>query len=489
MNSLSIFIVENEIITARSIAKNIKNFGYQLAGIATSGSEAILKILQTRPNLVLIDIFLDKNSIDGITVADKIQSYFEVPIIYLTAHSDRETLERAKITSPFGYILKPYSSKNLQIGIELALHKHQQDLQVIKREKILTTYFDTAEDAVIATDRADRVIYLNPVAASLSKSNAIQENDSTVEIVQFIDERTQKISQPVQEVLEQGEVVYLEDSAILLKKTKRATKANQSESSKLDRNQSTAGSVLILTQSKTEINRHKSRDCLFKDLSIHLVDSIQHELRTPLTVILSTAQSLESYRQKWTVEKQDQNLARIQQAVGQIKELLDNVAIWTEVEKGTAILKPDWVNLMNLGQDIVEELKLVDREQHQLTLSIQGKSKMVLLDRNTVRCIMVNLLLNGLKYSPRATKVVLSLEFSSNLIIIRVSDRGIGIPIEEQKQIFEPFYRASNTTTIRGSGLGLSIVKAYVQLCGGSISLSSKPQSGTIFTVCLPLKK
>ena len=141
MNSLSIFIVEDEIITARSIAKNIKKFGYQLAGIATSGSEAILKILQTRPNLVLIDIFLDKNSIDGITVADKIQSYFEVPIIYLTAHSDRETLERAKITSPFGYILKPYSSKNLQIGIELALHKHQQDLQVIKREKILTTLF------------------------------------------------------------------------------------------------------------------------------------------------------------------------------------------------------------------------------------------------------------------------------------------------------------------------------------------------------------
>ena len=114
----------------------------------------------------------------------------------------------------------------------------------------------------------------------MSKSNAIQENDSTVEIVQFIDERTQKISQPVQEVLEQGEVVYLEDSAILLKKTKRATKANQSESSTLDRSQSTAGSVLILTQSKTEINRHKSRDCLFQDLSIHLVDLIQHELRT-----------------------------------------------------------------------------------------------------------------------------------------------------------------------------------------------------------------
>jgi len=493
MNSLSIFIVEDEIITAKSIAKNIRKFGYQLAGIATSGSEAILKILKTKPDLVLIDIFLDQSGIDGITVAEKIQSQLEIPILYLTAHSDRETLERAKITTPFGYILKPYSSKNLQINIELALHKHQQDRQVVKREKILTTYFNTTQDGVVATDEDNRVIYMNPAAQSLTKSKFTATSDRpTAEIVQLIDKRTQKISQPIQEVLEQGEVIYLEDSAILLKTTNKTTQISNLESPILDREQSTAGAVLILTQAKKELDGSKSSlasDRLLEDLRAYLIDLIEHELRTPLTVILSTAQSLESYRQKWTIEKQDKSLRRIQQAVGQIRGLLDNVAIWDQLEKDEIVPNQNWVNLVSLSQDIIDDLKLVDAGEHQLTFSSYGKSRMVWLDQEIIRCIIVNLLLNALKYSPPGTVVALSLELGLNLVIIRVGDRGIGIPAEEQERIFESFYRASNASKVKGTGLGLAIVKAYVQLCGGEISLSSKAQSETIFTVSLPLKE
>ncbi|MEM8829125.1 MAG: ATP-binding protein [Cyanobacteria bacterium P01_G01_bin.19] len=485
MSSTSIFIVEDEIITAKSIAKNIQKFGYQLAGIATSGSEAVPKILQTRPDLILIDIHLKNSDLDGITVADRIQSRLEIPIIYLTAHSDRKTLARAKITTPFGYILKPYGSKNLQISIELALHKHQQDLLTIKREKVLTTFLELPKDVAIAINEDNSAVYINPIKSSSSptKDNYKAKN------ISIIDEQTQKISEPIQEVLEQGEVVYLENSAILLKKTGKATQVNPSKdlTAERDLKATESSSVLLLTRSRTNDNSSLNGDRLLKDLSGYLVDLIQDELRTPLTVILSTAQSLESYRQQWTIEKQNQNLRRIQQAIGQIRELLDNVAIWTEIEQDEISLNPDWVDLSTLCQDIIEELKLVDREGHQLTLSTQGKSKMVRLDKNILRRIIVNLLLNGLRYSPPGTPVNLALEFRADLVTIAISDRGMGIPSNEQKQIFEPFYRASNASLIKGAGLGLAIVKAYVRSCGGDISLSSQAQSETVFTVSLPL--
>ena len=490
MNSTSIFIVEDEILTARSIAKNITKFGFQLAGIATSGSEAILKILQTRPDLVLIDIHLKHGDLDGIAVADRIQSHLEVPIIYLTAHSDRTTLDRAKITTPFGYITMPYNKKNLQINIELALHKHQQDLLTVKREKILTTFLELTEDVAIATDRDDNAIYMNPIAENLIKSSfSPAKNDYKAEIVSIIDEQTQKIAEPIQEVLERGKVVYLEDSAILLKRNPQTIPATDPKSPNADRDLTSTESetVLLLTRSKMQANSSLTGDRLLKDLSGYLVALIQDELRTPLTVILSTAQSLESYRQQWTVEKQNQNLRRIQQSVGQIKELLDNVAIWTEIEQDEITLNPDWLDIYAFSQDIIEELKLVDGGRHSLTLSIQGKSRMVRLDKNILRYILVNLLLNALKYSPPETPVNLTLEFSSDLAIVKISDRGIGIPSKEQKQIFEPFYRASNISQIKGAGLGLAIVKACVRLSGGDISLSSQARSETVFTVSLPL--
>lgn len=492
MNSLSIFIVEDEIITAKSIAKNIQKFGYQLAGIATSGSEAVLQILKTSPDLVLIDIFLEQSSIDGIGVAEKIQSHSEIPILYLTAHSDRETLERAKVTTPLGYILKPYSIKNLQISIELAIHKHQQDQQLVKREKMLTTIFNATQDNIVATDDKNRLIYMNSAAENLTQSKVSATTDlPTAEIIQLIDERTQKISEPVQEVLKQGEVIYLEESAILLKKTSQIAQTSNSEAIKNNQDSQASEVIILLARPESEIHslNHKSssaNDQLLKDLQTYLIDLILHELRTPLTVILSTAESLESYRQKWTIEKQDKSLRRIQQTIGTIRELLDNVAIWNELEKSDTSLNPEWVNSVTLSQDILNDLQIVDGEKHQLTLSIQGKNSMVWLDQSILRCIIVNLLLNSLKYSPQGTVVSLSLEFSLNLLVIQVSDRGIGIPPKQQKQIFEPFQRASNASEIKGTGLGLAIVKAYTQLCGGDISLCSRMQSGTTFTVTLP---
>ena len=498
MNAPSIFIVEDEIITAKSIAKNIVKFGYTLAGIATSGSQAIQDILATKPNLILMDIMLDRSDIDGIAAAQQVQSQLNVPVIYLTAHSDRETLERAKITTPFGYILKPYSKKNLQINIELALHKHQQEMQLAKREELLSEVLDAADDGVIVADKSDRIVYMNSAAEELTGWQATEANNrQTKEVLRIVDRRTQQSLEPIKEILDRKEAIYLSESAILLTRNDGQTSIANSSSSILQKDGDITGAVLIFAPQKNAGGRKKSSQSQFltaigsnqklNRFGNYLVDIIVHELRTPLTVILSTTESLQNYRQKWTPEKQNKSFKRIQKAIEHISRLLEDISIWEELEKRQFVLQPSWTDVLSSSQQILEELELIDEANHQLVVSFQGDRRSVYLDPYVLRYILTNLLHNAIKYSPKKSTVSLLIQYESNRLILKVQNQGIGIPTAEREQIFKPLYRGSNTDRIKGTGLGLAIVKEYVRLSGGEINLENNSPSTTIFTVCLPL--
>ena len=126
MSNKKILIVEDEGIVILHIRKALESLGYIVAGIANSGDEAIIKATEIRPDLVLMDIIL-KGAIDGIEAADKIRAILNIPVIYLTAHADEATLQRAKVTEPFGYIVKPFRERDLQIAIEFALYKSRME--------------------------------------------------------------------------------------------------------------------------------------------------------------------------------------------------------------------------------------------------------------------------------------------------------------------------------------------------------------------------
>jgi CheY-like chemotaxis protein len=119
-----ILVVEDEHIVAMGIKKMLKSLGYQVTGIASTGEDAISKAESTFPDLVLMDIML-KGDIDGIEAAREIIKRFGLPVVYLSAYSDSQILERAKQTGPFGYIVKPFEEKDLHSSIEVALHRHE----------------------------------------------------------------------------------------------------------------------------------------------------------------------------------------------------------------------------------------------------------------------------------------------------------------------------------------------------------------------------
>jgi two-component system cell cycle sensor histidine kinase/response regulator CckA len=163
MTSVRIFIVEDENIVALDMQKRLEKLGYLVAGIAATGEEAVKKVIELKPNLVLMDIKL-AGKMDGIEAAERILGSFSVPIVYITAFTEEVTLKRAKITEPFGYILKPFEERELRINIEIALYRHQMQNVVRERERLFQTTLESIDDAVITTDAEMRLQFMNPAA-------------------------------------------------------------------------------------------------------------------------------------------------------------------------------------------------------------------------------------------------------------------------------------------------------------------------------------
>jgi PAS domain S-box-containing protein len=163
MSESRIMIVEDERITAEDIHDILTHLGYVVTAVVSSGADAIREAERTRPDIVMMDIRI-KGEMDGIETAREIRERFDIPVVYLTAHADRETLERAKLAEPLGYLVKPFQEPELQASIEMALHKQRAD-QLLKRNKdIASGTIQSIGEAVIATDAGGLITLMNPAA-------------------------------------------------------------------------------------------------------------------------------------------------------------------------------------------------------------------------------------------------------------------------------------------------------------------------------------
>lgn len=167
MEPAKILVVEDEPVVAKDIQVSLQRLGYRVPALASSGEDALYKVAETHPDLALMDIVL-KGKMDGVETAQRIKEHFDVPVIYLTAYADEHTFERAKVTCPLGYLLKPYQPKELRTTIELALHRVNQDRDLKGNLQWLATTVRCIGDAVITTDQQGQVTYLNPAAESLT---------------------------------------------------------------------------------------------------------------------------------------------------------------------------------------------------------------------------------------------------------------------------------------------------------------------------------
>jgi PAS domain S-box-containing protein len=528
-----ILIVEDESIVAFNIQNRLKGLGYAVVAVSPSGEAAIQLAAQHHPDLVLMDIRL-KGSIDGIEAAAQIRSRFQIPVVYLTAYTDEETLNRAKLTQPYGYILKPFESRDLCTTIEVALYNYQMEQQRRERERWLATTLKSIGDAVITTDSQGLVTFMNPVAEALTcwkQEEVLGSNLS--QVFQTINEITREVVEsPVALALREGATVGLENHTLLI--TKDGTEIPIDDSAAPIRNEdgSIIGAVLVfhdvteqqqikailqktneelaekvaesITQLKTvneqlraEIDRRQQlesemllaleKERELNELKSRIVATISHEYRTPLTTILSSTELLEQYGANWTEDRKRKHFQRIQASVKYLTELVNDVLFINEAEVGSLKFEPAPLNIEQVIRELVEEFQLEDAGKHIITLECQEASTNALLDKNLLQSMLRNLLSNAIKYSPEGSQVRLELIFEESKVIFRISDQGIGIPSSDQVHLFNAFFRGSNVGTIPGVGLGLVIAKETVDLHRGEIVVNSEVGVGTTFTVALPL--
>ena len=533
MGRARILIVEDESIVALNIKNRLEGLGYAVVATSSSGEAAIQIVAQSLPDLVLMDIKL-KGTIDGIEAAAQIRAHFQIPVVYLTAFSDEETVERAKLTEPYGYILKPFEARDLCTTIEISLYKHQMEQQLREREQWLATTLKSIGDAVITTDSEGLVTFMNPVAETLTcwKQEEVLGNDLT-QIFQTINEKTREVVEnPATLALREGVTVGLENHTLLI--TKNGTEIPIDDSAAPIKNDAgnILGAVLIFhditeqqqvkaflertneelearvaentaqlreanDQLRAEIGQRQrletellmtlEKERELNELKSRILATISHEYRTPLTTILSSTDLLAQYSSGWTDERKQKHFQRIQSAVKQLTNLVNDVLFVNQAEVGSLEFNPEPLDVEQVARRLVEEFQSNATYQHTIIFECQGSSTNALLDEKLIEAMLRNLLFNAIKYSPKGSLIQFELVFQQNTVVFRISDQGIGIPLADQGSLFTAFFRGSNVGTTPGVGLGLVIVKECVDLHAGEIVVESEVKVGTRFTVTLPL--
>ncbi len=192
MNKRRILVVEDERLVAKHIENMVCSLGYDVAAVEATGEDAVRTALEKSPDLILMDIML-RGEMDGITASEQIWDRAAIPVVYLTAYADESTLERAKVTEPFGYLLKPFEERELYTAIEMALYKHKMDMRLKERERWLATILASIGDGIISTNKEDRISFMNSVAETLTgQKKADCMGKELVEVLNLVGEKTGK---------------------------------------------------------------------------------------------------------------------------------------------------------------------------------------------------------------------------------------------------------------------------------------------------------
>jgi len=237
------------------------------------------------------------------------------------------------------------------------------------------------------------------------------------------------------------------------------------------------------TKQELEVALHKEKE--LGELKSRFVSLASHEFRTPLSTVLSSASIIEKYG---CSDKQLRHTKKIKSSVKNLTGILNDFLSIGKLEEGKTIKKPEDFDLIELLNDLVEEFIEIKKNGQHFKIEFTRNKYELYTDINLLRNILINLISNACKYSNEGDLIKIIIEKADDSVKLSVIDTGIGIPENEQKFLFERFFRAENTTNIQGTGLGLNIVKNYIELLNGTISYKSTYQIGTTFTIIFPEK-
>ncbi|MFM9910901.1 MAG: ATP-binding protein [Chitinophagaceae bacterium] len=242
-----------------------------------------------------------------------------------------------------------------------------------------------------------------------------------------------------------------------------------------------------LEQSQHELNESLDKEKQLNEIKSRFVSMASHEFRTPLSTILSSATLVSKYPSTEEFEKREKHIRRIKDSVSHLNEMLEDFLSLGKLEAGKVGISISSFSVQDFAEELVDEMRFHLKPDQQIILEISGEPNFV-TDKRMLKNILHNLLSNASKFSSDGKAILFKTITEKNHLSISVKDEGMGIAKEDQVHLFETFFRANNVSNIQGTGLGLPIVKRYVNLLGGSIEIRSELEEGTVILLNLPVK-
>jgi len=240
-----------------------------------------------------------------------------------------------------------------------------------------------------------------------------------------------------------------------------------------------------LEKSQQNLSEALEKEKELSEIKSRFVSMASHEFRTPLSTVLSSASLVSKYTREEDQENRERHIKRIKDSVKHLNDLLEDFLSLGKLEEGKVMVKAEPFKVRPLLEEAVEEMKGIVKDGQQIHIACDGDG-LFTTDKKLLKNILINLLSNAVKFSDENKSIWLNAIQAGDRLVVSVKDEGIGISEEDQEHMFTSFYRGKNAINIQGTGLGLHIVKRYVDLVNGDIRMNSKLEQGTTITVELP---
>ncbi|OFY14031.1 MAG: hypothetical protein A2X11_06205 [Bacteroidetes bacterium GWE2_42_24] len=527
---LRLLIIEDDPTSAKLMQITLNRLGYEVVGIAPNGQAAIELTKETSPDLLLMDINLP-GQFDGIETARIINQKYDIPVIYVTANTEDETIKLAIATNPIGYLVKPYSREHLKTMVEMGFYKHKLENELKKNQEMLSVTLENIADGVLMVQSNGNILFHND--ATIKILNLEEENLSGTSIFSLfpnisIDafDNTKGKSFQSAGVITYTDVQWSSDNGLSLILEQQITKiqnaiddastyvitfrditARRMESIRLvkikeELEERVEVRTLEIRMKNLELERENKirveaekelKEALVKQKDLtnfqaNIVTTVSHEFRTPLTTIQSSAELIERNVNKGSEPDGIlKHVGQIRNSVTTLTALLNDVLLVEKMNASKLEVTLESLSPESFFQCLADEYKIGTGRNHVLEYQHNVFPSEINIDRKLLGHIVNNLMSNAFKYSPVGSTVMLVVFIGDNLLKIIVKDQGIGISESNVQYVFDTFYREPSAVNIEGTGVGLAILKESVDLMGGTIQVDSKKGHGTTFTVSIPL--
>jgi PAS domain S-box-containing protein len=240
-----------------------------------------------------------------------------------------------------------------------------------------------------------------------------------------------------------------------------------------------------LEESQQELSEALDKEKQLNEIKSRFVSMASHEFRTPLSTILSSATLVSKYVTVEENDKRERHLRKIKDSVAHLNSLLEDFLSLGKLEEGKVSVSISTFGVREFIDDVIEEMKVIQKKGQEIVCDYGGEENFT-SDKRLLKNILINLFSNALKFSPEESTIWIEVRNVDRQLAVKIKDQGVGIPEEDQHHLFTTFFRGKNVINIQGTGLGLPIVKRYVDLLGGDVSLESKLGVGTSVRVILP---